>query len=69
MSYCTYRGVGSFPALAGREVKELKAFLRTLCIPQIVTSSVEFEEMYKECVEAVGQACKDLRRQRLAKEN
>ena len=69
MSYCTYRGVGSFPALAGREVKELKAFLRTLCIPQIVTSSVEFEEMYKECAEAVGQACKDLRRQRLAKES
>lgn len=69
MSYCTYKGVGSYPALPDSEVKQLKTFLRTLCIPQIVTSGVEFEEMYKDCVEAVGQACKELRKQRLAKEN
>ena len=69
MSYCTYKGVGSLPALPDTEVNKLKAFLRTLCIPQIVTSNVEFEGIYRACVEAVGQACKELRKQRLAKEN
>ena len=69
MSYCTYKGVGSLPALPDTEVNKLKAFLHTLCIPQIVTSNVEFEGIYRACVEAVGQACKELRKQRLAKEN
>ena len=66
MSYCTYKGVGKHPALADKEVQRLKSFLRQLSIPRIVTSSIEFEAVYKTCVESIGQACKSLRKQRLA---
>ena len=58
MSYCTYKGVGKYPALADKEVLRLKSFLRQLSIPWIVTSSIEFEAVYKTCVESIGQACK-----------
>ena len=69
MSFCTFKGIGSYPALPEAEVEKMKRYLNTLCVPNLVTSKVEFEEIYKGCVDAVGQACKELRKKRLASEN
>ena len=62
MSFCTFRGIGSCHALPEVEVAEMKAFLYKVCVPKYVTSKVEFECLYKECVESVGQSCKSLRK-------
>ena len=51
------------------EVKKMKDFLHKLCVPRVVTTSVDFEKIYKSCMESVGQACKSLRKQRLAGES
>ena len=69
MSYCTFKGIGSCPGLPGKEVKKMKDFLHKLCVPRVVTTSVDFEKIYKSCVESVGQACKSLRKQCLAGES
>lgn len=66
MSFCTFRGLGSFHALPEKEVANMKAFLLKLCVPQYVSSRVEFECLYKKCIESVGQSCKALRRLRLS---
>ena len=66
MSFCTFRGIGSCHALPEAEVADMKAFLYKLCVPKHVTSKVEFENLYKKCVESVGQSCKSLRKLRLS---
>ena len=38
MSYCTFRGIGSYHALPEAEVMKLKEFLRKLTFPGIVSS-------------------------------
>ena len=66
MSYCTFRGVGSLPALPETKVDEMKAFLLKLALPHFVNSRVEFEDIWKWCVESIGQSCKSLCKLRLA---
>lgn len=66
MSYCTFRGIGSCPGLPEDDIKRMKTFLKSICVPRIVNSTVEFEAIYKTCVESIGQSCKSLRKQRLA---
>ena len=66
MSYCTFRGVGSYHALPETEVKKLKEFLKNLTLPSIVSSRPDFEILWKKCIESIGQSCKALRKLRLA---
>ena len=66
MSYCTFRGIGRFPGLPEGDIKRMKAFLKSICIPRIVGSTVDFEAIYKSCAESIGQSCKTLRKQQLA---
>ena len=66
MSFCTFRGVGSYHALPEKEVTELKEFLKKLTIPGIVSTRPDFEILWKKCVESIGQSCKTLRKLRLA---
>ena len=65
MSYCTFKGVGSYHALSQAEVKEMKQFLFKLTFPSIVSSRIDFEDVWAKCVESVGQKCKMLRHRRL----
>ena len=64
MAVCTVRGLGNYHALPETELKELKMYLRRLCIPRLVTNHVEFEQTWKVCTESIGQACKALRTQK-----
>ena len=66
MSQCTFHGVGTLPALPSEQVKEMKAFLKSIIMPKLTNSLPEFEMIYKSCVEAVGQRCKGLRNQQAA---
>ena len=69
MSFCTFKGIGFCPALPEAEVKKLKSYLNTLCVPNLVTSKVEFEEIFKGCIDAIGQVCKELRKKQLTSED
>jgi len=60
MSYCTFKGVGSYHALPQVEVKNMKDFLLNFTMPGI-SSQVEFENVWAKCMESVGQKCKMLR--------
>ena len=65
MSYCTFKGVGSYHALPQTEVKDMKAFLFKLTFPNMVSSRVDFEDIWAKCVESVDQKCKQLRNRQL----
>ena len=60
MALCTVRGAGKFHALPERELKELKAFVKKLCIPSLTPTQVQFEMAWKNAIESIGQACKSL---------
>ena len=62
--FCTFSGSGSLPGLPEAQVMAMKAFLFKVCVPAL-GSKIEFEGFYKKCTESVGQACKNLRTQRL----
>ena len=64
MSFCTFSGSGSLPGLPEAQFMAMKAFLFKVCVPAL-GSKIEFEGFYKKCTESVGQACKNLRTQRL----
>lgn len=66
MSYCTFQGVGSYHALPQDEVKKMKEFLFKISFPAIVSSRIDFEDVWRKCIESVGQKCKKLRKRRLA---
>ena len=61
MSLCTVKGTGKFHALPEPLMKEFKVFLLELSVPRCVPTRLEFEVLWKDCVEAIGQACKNLR--------
>ena len=61
MSFCTFKGVGSYHALPETETKKLKEFLKMLALPGIVSTAVDFEMLWKKCIESIGQSCKGLR--------
>jgi len=60
MSKCTVRGTRALHALPETELQQMKKFIKELCYPHLVVSIIEFENVWKACVEAVGQACKFL---------
>jgi len=61
MSRCTVRGTGSYHALPESELKALKEYVMQLCIPRFAPTKVDFEIIWKGCIESIGQACKSLR--------
>lgn len=61
MIRCTIRGIGSHHALPCIELDQLKKFLCSLALPRFVKRNVEFEEVWKLCINAIGQACKQYR--------
>ena len=63
MARCTVRGAGKFHALPEKELKDMKFFLMKICVPRYTSSQIEFEILWKNCSEAIGQACKSMRRQ------
>ena len=63
MARCTVRGAGKFHALPEKELKDMKFFLMKICVPRYTSSHTEFEVLWKNCTEAIGQACKSMRRQ------
>ena len=58
MIQCTVRGVGSHHALPKAELTKLKKFLFDIALPRLVDRRVQFEEVWKNCVKSIGQACK-----------
>ena len=62
MAGCTVRGVGDLPALPKTELDKLKTYLQTLTLPRFVSSRVEFENLWKSCVESINQSCKSIRK-------
>ena len=61
MYRCTVRGVGELEALSQDKLHKLKAFMKALAVPCFVSSRVEFENIWKDCTESIGQACKIIR--------
>jgi len=61
MAACTVRGLGSYHALPDSQLKKLKIFLQRVCVPRLMTSHVEFEKTWKDCIESIGQSCKSAR--------
>lgn len=62
MASCTVRGVGDLPALPKTELDKLKTFLQKLTVPRFVSSRVEYENLWKLCVESINQSCKSIRK-------
>ena len=62
MSRCTVIGYGKYPALPETELNSMKQTLFNLFSSQ--SNPIEFEVVWKDAVEAVGQACKRLRHEK-----
>ena len=58
LSKCTVAGEREFFALPVEELKELKTLVFQQCMG---LTSTEFEAVWKDCVQAIGQACKRAR--------
>lgn len=61
MARCTVRGTGTYHALPQDTLEEMRQFIFRLSFPRHLTSRIEFEDVWRKCVESVGQACKALR--------
>ena len=62
MASCTVRGVGDLPGLPKTELDQMKAFLQKLTLPRFVSSRVEFENLWRSCIESINQSCKAIRK-------
>ena len=60
MAKCTVMGFNRYPALPIPELAELKQTLFAL-FPKYWANPILFEKVWKECAEAIGQACKRVR--------
>ena len=60
LAHCTVSGSRAFPALPIVELNELKTVVFQQ-FPIYWNSKHEFEGVWKDCVDGVGQACKRLR--------
>ena len=64
MAQCTVLGCRDQPGLPTDELKQLKATIYGL-FPQYWASPSEFEVIWANCVDAIGQACKRLRKKHM----
>ena len=62
MALCTVRGTGAYHALPKEELSKLKMFLFHQCHPRLIGTHLDFENTWKASIEAIGQACKSLRK-------
>ena len=62
MNCCTVRGVGDLPALPHTQLLNMKKFLHSFAILRYAASHVEFETLWKGCLESIGQGCKAIRK-------
>ena len=60
LAQCTVMGFGKLPALPTEELNELKQTLFSL-FPRHWSNPVDFESVWKDCAESLGQLCKRLR--------
>jgi len=49
----TVRGTGSYHALPIKELSNLKEFLMKIVVPCYISSRIEFENLWKTCVESL----------------
>lgn len=61
MDGSTVRGTRGQRALPTNELQNLKTFLRKMSCPRFFNTEVDFEECWKSCLIAIGQACKNSR--------
>ena len=61
MKQCTVAGTREYPGLPFDKLQELKQIVFER-FPQYWKTPFEFEEVWKVCFDAVGQACKRLRK-------
>ena len=60
MAQCTVMGCGKYPALPPNELNSLKQVMFAQ-FPKYWPNPVLFESVWKDCMEAIGQACKRIR--------
>lgn len=60
MAQCTVMGCGKYPALPPNELNSLKQVMFAR-FPKYWPNPVLFESVWKDCMEAIGQACKRIR--------
>lgn len=61
MKHCTVRGTSGLHALPEKGLCDLKLFLKKLSLPRFVSNNIDFESIWKSCIESIGQACKNYR--------
>jgi len=59
MRDCTVKGTREQPALHADRLEQLKEFLRNFFSKM---PSHEFEGLWRQCIDSIGQACKSLRK-------
>jgi len=57
MSCCTVCGSG-FHVLPEQALKDLKKYLLQLTVPHLITNPLEFELVWKNCIESIGKLAK-----------
>ena len=60
MAQCTVMGCGKYPALPPKELNSLKQVMFGQ-FPKYWPNPILFESVWKDCMEAIGQACKRIR--------
>ena len=61
MKHCTVKGNSGFYALPEEELASLKKYILKLALPRYVSNRYEFEQLWKECTNSIGQGCKHSR--------
>ena len=61
MKHCTVKGNSGFYALPEEELASLKKYIFKLALPRYVSNRYEFEQLWKECTNSIGQGCKHSR--------
>ena len=61
MKQCTVRGISGWDALPEKQLANMKQFLLKLALSRFVSNKLDFEMLWKSCIESVGQACKSYR--------
>ena len=61
LARCTVAGEREYPGLPITELEQLKRVL-LMQLPQFWMTPMQFEPIWKHCCEAIGQACKRLRK-------
>jgi len=61
MGQCTVQGQRAQPALPQDKLENLKQFVKKLSFPTLFAEETEFDDVWKTCLNSLGQACKNCR--------